>query len=223
MTPTSRASSPHCSPPTARRRRSSGRRSWRAPGVRRFGARIGSRQAGCGRGHRCRDDPCDGCRRYRERGGTGDDRSRTGWCAASAKVAWVRSSSPSAPTASSSRRWPSSASGPASIRGDRRPVPARARDSARLDHPGIARLLDGGSTDVDVLYFVSSMSRGADHRRCEQRAVLLERRIQLMIEVADAVDAAHRQLVVDRDLKPTNILVIASGRVKLLISASRSP
>ena len=88
---------------------------------------------------------------------------------------------------------------------------------ARLDHPGIAHLLDGGSTDDGDPYFVLEYVEGVPITAwCEQRAAPLERRIQLMIEVADAVDAAHRQLVVHRDLKPTNILVTASGRVKLL-------
>ncbi len=88
---------------------------------------------------------------------------------------------------------------------------------ARLDHPGIAHLLDGGSTDDGDPYFVLEHVEGVPITAwCEQRAAPLEQRIRLMIEVADAVDAAHRQLVVHRDLKPTNILVTASGRVKLL-------
>ncbi len=88
---------------------------------------------------------------------------------------------------------------------------------ARLDHPGIAHLLDGGSTEEGDPYFVLEHVEGVPITEwCEQRAAALETRIGLMIEVADAVDAAHRQLVVHRDLKPTNILVTASGRVKLL-------
>ena len=88
---------------------------------------------------------------------------------------------------------------------------------ARLEHPGIAHLLDGGSTDDGDPYFVLEHVEGVPITVwCEQRSAPLEARIRLMIEVADAVDAAHRQLVVHRDLKPTNILVTASGRVKLL-------
>ncbi len=88
---------------------------------------------------------------------------------------------------------------------------------ARLDHPGIAHLLDGGSTEDGDPYFVLEHVEGVPITDwCEQRSATLEARIRLMIEVADAVDAAHRQLVVHRDLKPTNILVTASGRVKLL-------
>ncbi len=88
---------------------------------------------------------------------------------------------------------------------------------ARLDHPGIAHLLDGGSTEDGDPYFVLEHVEGVPITDwCEQRSATLEARIRLMIEVADAVDAAHRQLVVHRDLKPTNILVTATGRVKLL-------
>ncbi|MEO8275770.1 MAG: serine/threonine-protein kinase [Thermoanaerobaculia bacterium] len=88
---------------------------------------------------------------------------------------------------------------------------------ARLEHPGIAHLLDGGSTEDGDPYFVLEHIEGVPITTwCEQRAAPLEQRLRLMIEVADAVDAAHRQLVVHRDLKPTNILVTASGRVKLL-------
>ncbi|MEO8195894.1 MAG: serine/threonine-protein kinase, partial [Thermoanaerobaculia bacterium] len=88
---------------------------------------------------------------------------------------------------------------------------------ARLDHPGIAHLLDGGSTDDGDPYFVLEFVEGVPITAwCEQRVAPLEERIRLMIEVANAVDAAHRQLVVHRDLKPTNILVTVSGRVKLL-------
>jgi serine/threonine-protein kinase len=88
---------------------------------------------------------------------------------------------------------------------------------ARLDHPGIAHLLDGGSTDDGDPYFVLEHVEGVPITVwCEQRSAPLELRIRLMIEVADAVDAAHRQLVVHRDLKPTNILVTVGGRVKLL-------
>jgi serine/threonine protein kinase len=88
---------------------------------------------------------------------------------------------------------------------------------ARLDHPGIAHLLDGGSTEEGDPYFVLEHVEGEPITQwCARRAASLETRLGLMIEVADAVDAAHRQLVVHRDLKPTNILVTAGGRVKLL-------
>jgi serine/threonine-protein kinase len=86
-----------------------------------------------------------------------------------------------------------------------------------LTHPNIARLLDGGSTADGRPYLVLELVEGkpittwADAHRLSVRA-----RLRLFLEVADAVQSAHRQLVVHRDIKPSNILVGADGRVKLL-------
>jgi eukaryotic-like serine/threonine-protein kinase len=86
-----------------------------------------------------------------------------------------------------------------------------------LNHPNIARLLDGGSTQDGRPYLVMDLVAGepvtthADARRLSPRA-----RLALFLGVADAVHAAHRRLVVHRDIKPSNILVDAEGRVKLL-------
>lgn len=86
-----------------------------------------------------------------------------------------------------------------------------------LAHPNIARLLDGGSTPDGRPYLVMELVEGepitgyADSQRLDLRA-----RLQLFLGVADAVHAAHRQLVVHRDIKPSNTLVDAEGRVKLL-------
>ena len=88
---------------------------------------------------------------------------------------------------------------------------------AGLDHPGIARLLDGGRSEEGDPYFVLEQVEGlpiTDY--CEGARLPLAARLQLLAEVCDAVDAAHRQLVVHRDLKPSNILVTAEGRPKLL-------
>ena len=88
---------------------------------------------------------------------------------------------------------------------------------ARLTHPGIARLIDGGLGPDGRPYFVIEKVDGEtilEHAR--NRRLALARRVALMVTVAQAVDAAHRQLVVHRDLKPSNILVTASGEVKLL-------
>lgn len=88
---------------------------------------------------------------------------------------------------------------------------------ARLSHPGIARLLDGGITDDGWPWFAMELVHGeslTDH--CRARAADLRTRLRLFGEVADAVAHAHRHLVVHRDLKPSNILVGADGRVKLL-------
>ena len=86
-----------------------------------------------------------------------------------------------------------------------------------LSHPNIARLLDGGATDDGRPYLVmelvegDSITRFADTQQLDVRA-----RLELFLGVADAVHAAHQQLVVHRDIKPSNILIDRHGRVKLL-------
>ncbi|MEO8197747.1 MAG: serine/threonine-protein kinase [Thermoanaerobaculia bacterium] len=88
---------------------------------------------------------------------------------------------------------------------------------ARLTHPGIARLFDGGIGPDGRPYFVLEKVDGEtilDYAR--RNRLSIAERVGLLVPVAQAVDAAHRQLVVHRDLKPSNILVTASGEVKLL-------
>ncbi len=88
---------------------------------------------------------------------------------------------------------------------------------ASLDHPNIARLLDGGATDDGRPYFVMEHIDGeAIGAYCERRALPLRERIELFITACMAVHHAHRNLVVHRDLKPSNILVSRDGRLKLL-------
>lgn len=88
---------------------------------------------------------------------------------------------------------------------------------ARLGHPGIARLLDGGRSRTGEPYFVLEHVDGTPITEwCASRGPSLEERLRLMIEVCEAVDHAHRGLVVHRDLKPSNVLVDGSGRPKLL-------
>ena len=94
---------------------------------------------------------------------------------------------------------------------------AERRILARLEHPGISRLLDGGVTDDGRPWMAMELVAGAPITAyCAQtRATLLER-LRLFEQVCDAVAYAHRHLVVHRDLKPANILVDADGRVRLL-------
>ncbi|MBV8199634.1 MAG: serine/threonine protein kinase, partial [Acidobacteria bacterium] len=88
---------------------------------------------------------------------------------------------------------------------------------ARLEHPNIARLLDGGETADGLPYLVMEYVDGEPiDRFCQRHDVDLVRRLRLFREVCGAVEHAHRNLVVHRDLKPANILVTASGEVKLL-------
>ena len=88
---------------------------------------------------------------------------------------------------------------------------------ASLDHPGIARLLDGGVTDGGRPFLVMEYVDGqAIDLHCTAEGLGLRQRLELFLEVCAAVSAAHRQLVVHRDLKPSNILVTPEGTVKLL-------
>ena len=88
---------------------------------------------------------------------------------------------------------------------------------ARLEHPAIARLLDGGLAPDGRPWFAMELVEGepiTDHAR--SRGLDVAARLRLVIEVAETVDFAHRSLVVHRDLKPSNILISAAGRPKLL-------
>lgn len=88
---------------------------------------------------------------------------------------------------------------------------------ARLEHPNIARLVDGGIAADGRPYFALERVEGeALGDWCRARRSSLRTRVELLIAVADAVAAAHRSLIVHRDLKPSNILVDSAGRVKLL-------
>lgn len=88
---------------------------------------------------------------------------------------------------------------------------------ASLDHPGVARLLDGGVTGDGRLYAVVEYVDGetiVEH--CTRRHADLAYRLALFLQVCEVVAYAHRNLIVHRDLKPGNILVTDEGRVKLL-------
>ncbi len=109
------------------------------------------------------------------------------------------------------------------VRADLRSASARRRFFeerrilARLEHHGIARLLDGGVADDGAPYFVLEYVDGlplVEH--AERRGLGVDERLELFVRVCAAVDYAHRNLVVHRDLKPSNVLVTASGEIKLL-------
>jgi tetratricopeptide (TPR) repeat protein len=88
---------------------------------------------------------------------------------------------------------------------------------ARMEHPNIARLVDGGVTEDETPYFVMEYVNGLPiHEYCERHALSIDRRLRLFLAVCAAVEAAHRNLVIHRDLKPTNVLVTTEGTVKLL-------
>jgi tetratricopeptide (TPR) repeat protein len=88
---------------------------------------------------------------------------------------------------------------------------------AGLDHPNIARLLDGGAMEDGRPYLVMEYAEGmpiADYAVAHQLSI--QERLNLFRVVSDAVQYAHRNLIVHRDLKPGNILVLADGTPKLL-------
>jgi non-specific serine/threonine protein kinase/serine/threonine-protein kinase len=88
---------------------------------------------------------------------------------------------------------------------------------ASLNHPNIAKLLDGGTTDDGLPYFIMEYIEGhnlTDY--CGSRNLSLRDRIGLFRVVCAAVQFAHRNLVVHRDIKPSNLMVTEDGSVKLL-------
>ncbi len=88
---------------------------------------------------------------------------------------------------------------------------------ASLDHPNIARLLDGGSTDDGVPYLVMELIEGTPlDEHCDNNRLNITARLKLFVEVCSAVQYAHQRLVIHRDIKPGNILVTKEGVPKLL-------
>ncbi|HEX8790970.1 MAG TPA: serine/threonine-protein kinase [Polyangiaceae bacterium] len=106
-------------------------------------------------------------------------------------------------------------------RGDAEALAARFRLErrilARLTHPRIARLLDGGTTEDDTPWLAMEYVEGLSlTEHCASKGLSVDERLQLFAKVCDAVQFAHRNLVVHRDLKPSNVLVGTDGEPKLL-------
>jgi serine/threonine-protein kinase len=88
---------------------------------------------------------------------------------------------------------------------------------ARLAHPNIAQLHEGGVSAEGLPYFTLEYVEGEPLARwCDARRLTVTGRLRLLLQVCDAVQYAHRNLIVHRDLKPSNILVTADGEAKLL-------
>jgi eukaryotic-like serine/threonine-protein kinase len=88
---------------------------------------------------------------------------------------------------------------------------------ANLDHPYIARLLDGGTTSDGRPFFVMDYVEGRPlDQFCRESTLDIEARCRLFLRILEAVSHAHRNLVVHRDLKPANIFVKSDGSPKLL-------
>jgi eukaryotic-like serine/threonine-protein kinase len=94
---------------------------------------------------------------------------------------------------------------------------AERRILARLQHPHIAHLTDGGTTESGQLYYVMEYVEGLPLTSwCAQRSLTVRQRLEVFQQVCMAVSHAHRNLIIHRDLKPANILVTADGAPKLL-------
>jgi serine/threonine protein kinase len=88
---------------------------------------------------------------------------------------------------------------------------------AAVEHPNVARLLDGGTTDDGRPYFVMELVEGEPiDAYCESKTLTLRERVELLERVCATVQYLHQNLIVHRDLKPANILVMADGTPKLL-------
>ena len=88
---------------------------------------------------------------------------------------------------------------------------------ASLDHPNIARLLDGGTTDDGIPYLVMELVEGEPmDAYCDSHKLSVTQRLLLFRQVCSAVEYAHQRLVIHRDIKPSNILVTKDGIPKLL-------
>ena len=88
---------------------------------------------------------------------------------------------------------------------------------AGLEHSGIGRLYDGGTTDEGLPYFVMEYVAGESLLAyCDGRRLSIDERVRLFRRVCDAVQYAHQSFIVHRDLKPSNILVTLDGEPKLL-------
>ncbi len=105
--------------------------------------------------------------------------------------------------------------------GDSRSLLERFRNErqilASLDHPNIARLLDGGTDDDGAPYLVMELIEGTRiDAYCDEHRLTITERLRLFAQVCGAVQFAHQRLVIHRDIKPGNVLVTKEGTPKLL-------
>jgi len=83
---------------------------------------------------------------------------------------------------------------------------------AMMDHPNIARMFDGGTTDLGRPYFVMEFVKGESVVAfCDARKISIEDRIPIFLDICSAVQHAHQKAILHRDLKPSNIIVTESG------------
>jgi len=88
---------------------------------------------------------------------------------------------------------------------------------AALEHPGIARIIDGGETDGGIPFVVMELVQGETIARyCAQQQLDVTERLRLLVKLCEALDYAHRSGIVHRDIKAGNVLVTAQGEPKLI-------
>jgi serine/threonine protein kinase len=88
---------------------------------------------------------------------------------------------------------------------------------ATLNHPHITRLLDAGFSETNQPYLIMEYVDGVDLvRYCDEQKLSVAARLEVFLQICDAVAYAHRNLTVHLDLKPSNVLVSKEGEVKLL-------
>ncbi|HMS09990.1 MAG TPA: serine/threonine-protein kinase, partial [Pyrinomonadaceae bacterium] len=88
---------------------------------------------------------------------------------------------------------------------------------ASFDHPYIARLLDGGTTEEGLPYFVMEYVDGETlYNYCDSRSLSIEDRLRIFIQICSAVEYAHGRQIIHRDIKPGNVLINKAGVPKLL-------
>jgi len=115
------------------------------------------------------------------------------------------------------RHWTRDRAAPSDPLGMERRFRRERQILAQFEHPGIARMLDGGATAEGQPYFVMEYVEGLPLLEyCDACHLPVAARLMLFLSICDAVAHAHRRLIVHRDLKPGNILVTPEGVAKLL-------
>ena len=87
---------------------------------------------------------------------------------------------------------------------------------AQLEHPNIARLMDGGTAGGQIYYVMEYVPGSPVTAYCQENQLSIRQRLGIFCRICDAVSYAHRKLIIHRDIKPENILVTSEGAPKLL-------